>query len=94
MNEELVFRLGLYTALAWAFSKLTTRGPAMALAVLISSVLFSLAHYAGPEQFHVFTFVYRTLAGALFCLLFYLRGFAVAVYTHAIYDIYVLVFGS
>jgi membrane protease YdiL (CAAX protease family) len=94
VNEELVFRLGLYTTLAWACGKFTTKGPAVTLAVVISSVLFSLAHYAGPEQFQVFTFVYRALAGALFCLLFHARGFAIAVYTHAIYDIYVLVFSS
>jgi hypothetical protein len=32
------------------------------------------------------------LAGVLFGLLFWFRGFAVAVYTHTIYDIIVLVF--
>ena len=35
-------------------------------------------------------FVYRLLCGLFFALLFQLRGFAVAVYTHALYDIYVL----
>ena len=62
------------------------------MAVFVSSLLFSLAHYVGPEQFGMFSFVFRLLAGALFCGLFLARGFAVAVYTHAIYDIYVMVF--
>ena len=30
-------------------------------------------------------------AGAFFCGLFWLRGFAVSVYTHAIYDVIVMV---
>ena len=92
--EELVFRLGLFTGLAFGLGKVLDKGPAVAAAVLISSVLFSLAHYLGPhESFQAFTFVYRLLAGALFCALFAARGFAVAVYTHAIYDIYVIVVG-
>jgi len=41
----------------------------------------------------VWVFTFRFLAGILFGLLFWFRGFAVAVYTHAIYDIVVLVFG-
>jgi membrane protease YdiL (CAAX protease family) len=92
VNEELVFRLGIYSGLAFAIGKFTPKAPAVAAAVVISSVLFSLAHYAGPESFRVDSFVFRTLAGGLFCALFCVRGFAVAVYTHAIYDVYVLVF--
>jgi membrane protease YdiL (CAAX protease family) len=91
INEELVFRLLLYSGLAWSFGKFTKRGAAVAGAVVVSSLLFSLAHYAGGESFQAFSFVYRFLAGAIFCGLFVVRGFAVAVYTHAIYDIYVLV---
>jgi len=92
VNEELVFRLGLYTALAWSFAKFTSEGAAIAGAVVVSSVLFSLVHYVGPtESFEVHSFVYRFLAGGIFCGLFCFRGFAVAVYTHAIYDIYVMV---
>lgn len=92
VNEELVFRLVLYTGLAWAIGNFTKRGVAIAMAVVLSSLLFSLAHYAGGESFQAFSFVYRFLAGAIFCGLFCVRGFAVAVYTHAIYDIYVLVY--
>lgn len=93
VNEELVFRLGLYSGLAWVLRKGMSDAAAVASAAVISSILFSLAHYVGPsESFALHSFVYRFLAGGLFCALYCWRGFAVAVYTHAIYDIYVLVY--
>jgi len=93
VNEELVFRLGIYSGLAWLLARGTERkGLALAGALIGSSVLFSLAHYMGSEGFALYTFAYRFVAGSILCGLFVLRGFAVAVYTHAIYDVYVLVF--
>ncbi len=90
--EELVFRLGLFSGLVLFLRKLKWPEPrALAAGVVASSVLFSLAHYMGPEPFALYTFVYRTLAGALFCGLFLGRGLAVAVYTHAIYDVLVMI---
>ena len=91
VNEELVFRLGMVTAIAALAGYAVSKRHAMIVAVLVSSVLFSLAHYLGPEPFAMYTFLYRFLAGAIFCVLFALRGFAVAVYTHAIYDVLVMV---
>ena len=35
-------------------------------------------------------FVFRVLAGCFFGLIYWFRGFAIAVYTHALYDVYVL----
>ena len=64
---------------------------AIALAFAISSVLFSAAHHViGGEPFRVGAFTYRILCGLVFATIFQTRGFAVAVYTHALYDIYVL----
>ena len=62
--------------------------------VALSSLVFALAHYLGPESFTVFTFTFRTLAGLIFATIFLFRGFAVAVYTHCLYDVYVLTFNS
>jgi membrane protease YdiL (CAAX protease family) len=61
------------------------------LAVLVTSVLFSAAHYAGAhgETFDWFSFSFRFLAGAFFALLFVYRGFGIAAGTHALYDIFV-----
>ena len=94
VHEELVFRLGMIRSIQVAFAKLTERseGLAAVVAVLVSSLLFSLAHYLGPEHFSLYTFIYRSLAGLVFAGLFLFRGLAVAVYTHALYDVYVLAF--
>ena len=93
VNEEFVFRLGFFGGLLWLGRKLlpAKKGVVVLSAVLISSVLFSLAHYLGPEAFALDTFLFRFLAGVFFCGLFWLRGFAVSVYTHAIYDVIVMV---
>lgn len=60
-------------------------------AVAASSLLFSLSHYLGSESIDNFTFVYRALSGVVFSGIFLLRGFAVAAYTHFLYDVVVLV---
>lgn len=93
VNEEFVFRLGMFGGLVWALEKpLGSQARAAWVGVGVSSVLFSLAHYLGPhESFAVYSFLFRFLAGAFFCGLFWFRGFAVAVYTHAIYDVLVMV---
>ena len=92
--EELVFRLGLLGGLFYVADRIFRWGkwPSLALALLLSSLAFSAAHhvppYGDPLRIDVFTF--RVLAGVFFGLLFWFRGLAVAVYTHALYDVYVL----
>ncbi|MBL4849285.1 MAG: CPBP family intramembrane metalloprotease [Planctomycetes bacterium] len=91
-HEELVFRLVLFGGLSWAIGRLTEKPElGIVIGLVVSSLLFSLVHYLGAEAFALNTFVYRALAGAVLVGLYYWRGFAVAVYTHAIYDVYVLV---
>lgn len=90
VNEELVFRLGMVPGIVALAERVMTRGQAVFTAVIVSSLLFSLAHYLG-EPFAVYTFLYRFLAGVIFCGIFAARGFGVAVYTHAIYDVMVMV---
>jgi hypothetical protein len=91
VNEELVFRLGMVPLFAAIAGKGMPRAQALLVAVIASSAIFSAAHYLGPEDFLVYTFLYRFLAGVIFCVIFAARGFAVAVYTHAIYDVLVMV---
>ena len=94
VHEELVFRLG---ALAGGAALLRLLGLRHVVAVVaafaLSSVLFSAAHHIGAygDPFTVQVFVYRALAGALFGAIFYFRSLAHATYTHALYDVYVLV---
>lgn len=91
-HEELVFRLALLPALVL----LLHRGMQVHLAVAtvaalaLSSLLFASAHHLAGEPFEVYAFVYRTLAGAIFAGIFLARGFAVAAWSHAAYDFYVL----
>jgi hypothetical protein len=93
--EETTFRLGLLSGIAALGQKMIglRRPVAFFIALGVSSFLFSAAHhippYGDPLALGVFTF--RLLAGVFFGLLFWFRGFAVAAYTHALYDIYVLV---
>jgi membrane protease YdiL (CAAX protease family) len=88
--EELLFRLILLSLLAWAFRK-AGASPRWSTfgAVLLSSLLFAAAHYVGPYGFplDVHSFVFRTLAGILFAVVFLYRGFGIAAGCHAAYDI-------
>ena len=93
--EETVFRLGLLGGLVFVLEKLVriARWAALLGAFLLSSAVFSAMHHLPPygDPLELGPFVYRLLAGIFFGLLFWRRGFAVAVYTHAFYDIFVLV---
>jgi len=58
------------------------------------AVIFSGVHYIGPlsDDFKLTSFTFRAVLGLVLTLIFVLRGFAAAVWTHAIYDVWVLVF--
>lgn len=97
--EEMVFRLALVggpIAVArrlvggTAFADRARVAAVGAVAVVVSSFLFSLAHYVGSESFVPYTFWYRTLSGVVFAIIFLVRGFAVAAYTHFLYDVVVM----
>jgi hypothetical protein len=93
LHEELVFRLGLMAGGAAALIALGVgKAPALLVAALVSSVLFSGAHHIGPfgDPFTVEVFTYRLLAGLVFAAVFYFRSLAHAVYAHFLYDVYVL----
>jgi len=96
--EELLFRLILLSAMGWILRRLgSTPRASMAAAVLISSLLFAVAHYLGPHgeairwqtEWFWFSFLFRFVAGIFFGLLFVFRGFGIAAGTHAGYDILV-----
>lgn len=90
-NEELIFRLGILGGLVAVGRGLSApKIPVLLVAFVVSSLTFSLFHYIGPysETFVFDSFMYRSLAGILLATLFWSRGLAVAVYTHALYDLY------
>ncbi|MBK8479651.1 MAG: CPBP family intramembrane metalloprotease [Proteobacteria bacterium] len=94
VHEELVFRAGMLSGLSAALRRWGGMRSWLAAgaALLISSLVFAAAHH--PEllrgEVALYPLIYRTLAGAFFAAIYLLRGFATAVYTHAIYDAYVL----
>ncbi len=90
LHEELVFRMALCHGPAWLIARRTERPVAAWVgAALVSSALFSLVHYVGPlgDSFKLSTFVFRFLLGLLLAGIYRTRGFAVAAWTHALYDI-------
>lgn len=93
--EELLFRLIFLTAAIWALRQFGMKQkPGVVLAVILTSLLFSSAHYIGAqgESLQLYSFTFRFIAGVFFCVLFVYRGFGIAAGTHAAYDIVVGVF--
>lgn len=95
LYEELAFRLILLGGL---FALLQRGGMgrvgAGVIAVVASSLIFSGVHHLGSmgEAFTLGAFAFRFFAGVVFAALFQVRGFAIAAWTHALYDIWVMVF--
>jgi len=93
--EELLFRLMLLPMAVglWQLAG-GSRRMRLVVAIVVTSLIFSGAHYWGPqgERFEAYSFLFRFLAGGFFGLLFVHRGFGVAAGTHALYDIFVGVF--
>jgi hypothetical protein len=96
VNEELFFRVCLFGLLAYIGEDLLEmkRWVAVTTAIIVSSAAFSLAHYLGQAPFDGTTFIYRFLAGIIFSIIYRFRSFAIAVYTHTLYDVFVLVLPS
>ena len=92
--EEFFFRFLLLSVLMWGLAYVII-APVLRgiLAILIAALLFSAVHYIGglADDFTVYSFLFRFISGLLLTIIYYFRGFAIAVYTHAFYDIWILV---
>lgn len=60
----------------------------------VAAAIFSGIHYVGAlsDSFALNSFVFRMVLGLVLTAIFVLRGFAAAVWAHALYDVWVLVF--
>jgi len=90
--EELLFRLILISLLLVTFEKLKVFGDnkilQSALAVALAAALFSGFHFLGGNEVMAFEpFIYRFYAGVMLGVLFIARGIGVTSYTHAIYNL-------
>jgi len=95
VHEELIFRLGLMAGGAYVIRALGVRhSGAIIFALVASALLFSAAHHVGPggDPWNSVVFTYRALAGTIFGVVFYFQSLSHAVYTHFLYDTYVLLF--
>jgi len=92
LYEEVLFRLLLLPVSVWTFARLgCTTLAAGFWALVLSSLLFSAAHYVGPlgDAFSLYSFTFRAIAGVFFAILFLTRGFGIAAGTHFVYDLIV-----
>lgn len=94
--EELLFRViltgGLFALLLAAGVRRRTAG---GIAIVVSAFIFSAFHYVGPYAYplELNSFTFRMLAGLAFSALYMARGFGVAAWTHALYDVFLVLAG-
>ena len=91
--EELLFRVVIVGLLAWGAKRLLGLRPlAGIVATVLGALIFSAFHYIGPygDHLEVYSFVFRTIAGLFFSGLYLARGFGITAWTHALYDVFLL----
>lgn len=94
LYEELFFRVILVSALILIFQRIfnNKNWAAITAAVFLSAFLFSMVHYVGSmgDPFTLSSFTYRFVFGLLLNGIYVWRGFGIAAWTHALYDLMVL----
>jgi hypothetical protein len=95
--EELTFRVCLFGAGAWIVKTMEGRGPTAIVLLtgwaLVEALAFSAWHHVGPmaDAFDMRVFAYRAVCGLVLTTIYAFRGFAPAVWTHAVYDVWAMV---
>ena len=95
LYEELFFRVILVSGLLYVFKNIFTKQYiAFTTAILLAAAIFSLVHYFGAygDPFTFGSFLFRFLFGLALNAIYLWRGFGMAAWTHAIYDLMVIVF--
>lgn len=93
LYEELVFRVLLVGGLFWLLRRVfKSQVSAYVVAALVGAVVFSAVHYIGAlgDVFTWPSFTFRFLFGLALNGVFLLRGFGIAAWTHALYDVLVV----
>jgi hypothetical protein len=91
--EELLFRVLLVSALVWLGRRVGLGlVPAGIAATLVGALIFSAFHYVGTygDDLRLGSFTFRAIAGVLFSALYLTRGFGIAAWTHALYDVFLM----
>lgn len=95
LYEELFFRVILVTGLIFLFKYLfSKKWMAVTAAVLLAAAIFSMVHYIGVmgDPFTFGSFLFRFLFGLALNGIYVWRGFGMAAWTHALYDVLVVAF--
>jgi membrane protease YdiL (CAAX protease family) len=93
LYEELIFRVLLVGGLFWIFQHVVSgRTSAYLLAAVIGALAFSAVHYIGDlgDAFELPSFAFRFMFGLALNAIFLVRGFGLAAWTHALYDVLVV----
>lgn len=97
LYEELLFRVLFVGMLLFGTRNLLGWGPVVSglVSVVVGALVFSGFHYLGAygDKLEVGSFVFRAVAGVAFSGLYVLRGFGIAAWSHALYDVFLLVLG-
>lgn len=93
--EEIVFRLLLLSGLNALFIRVfkMKEGAGIIFSIIIGALVFSAIHYIGSlsDTFTGASFLFRFLAGLFLSAVFMFRGLGIAVYTHALYDVLLVI---
>lgn len=95
LYEELFFRVILVSALLFIFKNIFAKqSTAFVVSILLAAAIFSFVHYIGAmgDPFTLGSFLFRFLFGLALNAIYLWRGFGMAAWTHAIYDLMVIVF--
>ena len=93
--EELFFRVTLVSALLLIFKKVfSKKSVAFGSAILLAAIIFSLVHYVGAfgDPFTLSSFLFRFLFGLALNAIYLWRGFGMAAWTHAVYDLMIIAY--
>jgi len=94
LYEELFFRVILVSGLLFVLKQFVNKTYlAYALAMILAAAIFSFVHYIGAlgDPFTIGSFLFRFLFGLALNAIYIWRGFGMAAWTHAIYDLMVIV---
>ena len=93
--EELFFRVILVSALLLIFKKVfSKKSVAFGSAILLAAIIFSLVHYVGAfgDPFTLSSLLFRFLFGLALNAIYLWRGFGMAAWTHAVYDLMIIAY--
>lgn len=93
LYEELFFRVILVSLLIYLFQQfIRNKRYGLALAIITAALIFSAVHYTGSmgDVFTLHSFLFRFAFGLAMNLIYVVRGFGIAAWTHAMYDVIVV----